>query len=171
MIWLGIFKENIFFVTYGKTPKLKTIVQKLYQHAGYQVPEIKSDEDAVKQLKCLLYQIWLKGVRPILLVMDDVWLESESLVNNFVFRAPNYKILVTSRFAIERFGPPYILEPLGEPDAMELFRHSVSQNQSSSAIPDEVVKQVLLSVLLNYKTKLLTLAFTIYCVKSVRLGE
>lgn len=169
MIWLGKFKDNIFFVTFAETPKLNTIVQKLYQHTGYQMPELQSPKDAVNQFEHLMKHIGKKG--PILLVLHDVWPGSESLVENFVFEIPNYKILVTSRFAIRRFKHLYVLKPLGEPDAIKLFRHSASLNQSSSVIPDDVVKQVLLSVLVNYRTKLLTLAFTICCVKSVMHGE
>ncbi|KAK7263083.1 hypothetical protein RJT34_30667 [Clitoria ternatea] len=133
------FKENIFFVTFAKTPKLNTIVQRLYQHAGYQVPEFQSDEDAVNQLEHLLKQI---GKSPILLVLDDVWPESVSLVDNFVFQIPNYIILVTSRFAIGRFGPPYVLKPLDEANAIELFRREASLDQTTSNVPDEVIKEI-----------------------------
>ncbi|KAJ1436511.1 Powdery mildew resistance protein, RPW8 domain [Sesbania bispinosa] len=136
----GKFKDNIFFVTFAKTPKLNTILQKLFQHTGYQVPEFQSDEDAVNQLEHLLKDIGKKG--PILLVVDDVWPGSESLVDNFVLEIPNYKILVTSRFAIGRFGPPYVLKPLGEADAVNLFHHSASLKQSSTDIPDHVVKEI-----------------------------
>ncbi|XP_061363421.1 probable disease resistance protein At5g66900 [Gastrolobium bilobum] len=134
------FKENIFFVTFGKTPKLNTIVQRLFQHKGYQEPEFQNDEDMVNQLEHLLGQI-VKS--PILIVLDDVWTGSESLVEKFVFQIPNYKILVTSRFAIRRFGPLYVLKPLGDADAINLFHHSASLNQSSSDIPhDDVIKIV-----------------------------
>ncbi|KAK7331131.1 hypothetical protein VNO77_25345 [Canavalia gladiata] len=133
------FKENIFFVTIAKTPKLSTLVSRLFEHNGYKVPGFQSDEDAVNQLEHLLKEI---GKSPILMVLDDVWPETASLVDKFVFQIPNYKILVTSRFAIERFGPPYVLKPLGEADAMNLFRHVASLNQSSSHVSDDVLKQI-----------------------------
>ncbi|KAK7268617.1 hypothetical protein RIF29_21319 [Crotalaria pallida] len=135
----GKFKDKIFFLTFGRIPKLNSIVQKLFQHTGYQVPEPQSDDDAINQLEHLLKEI---GKSPILLVLDDVWPGSESLVENFVFQISGYKILVTSRFSIERFGPPYVLKPLGHNDATKLFRHSASLNQSKSDVPDDVVKKI-----------------------------
>ena len=80
---------------------------------------------------------------PILLVLDDVWHGSESLVDKFEFRLSNYKILVTSKCAIRRFGSPCVLKPLGDADATKLFQHSASLSQSSSDDPDDVVKEVL----------------------------
>ncbi|XP_058766161.1 probable disease resistance protein At5g66900 [Vicia villosa] len=136
----GKFKENIFFITFAKTPKLNAIVQKLFQHTGYQVLDFQSDEDMFNQLEQLMKQIGKNG--PILLVLDDVWLGSESLVDNFVFEIPNYKILVTSRFAIGRFGHPFVLKPLSEANAINLFKHSASLTKSNSDIPDDVVKEI-----------------------------
>lgn len=152
LLWLGKFNENIFFITFAKTPKLNTIVQKLYQHTGYYVPDFQNEEDTFNQLEHLMKQVVKKG--PILLVLDDVWLGSESLVDNFVFEIPNYKILVTSRFAIGRFGHPFVLKPLSEAHAINLFKHSASLTKSTSDVPDDVVKEVISKVLLNYNTKL-----------------
>ncbi|CAI8609216.1 unnamed protein product [Vicia faba] len=136
----GKFKENIFFITFAKAPKLNAIVQKLFQHTGYQAPDFQSDEDMFNQLEQLMKQIVKNG--PILLVLDDVWLGSESLVDNFVFEIANYKILVTSRFAIGRFGHPFVLKPLSEANAINLFKHSASLTKSNSDIPDDVVKEI-----------------------------
>ncbi|CAK8562362.1 unnamed protein product [Lathyrus sativus] len=136
----GKFKDNIFFITFAKTPKLNAIVQKLFQHTGYQVLDFQSDEDMFNQLEQLMKQIVKNG--PILLVLDDVWLGSESLVDKFVFQIPNYKILVTSRFAIGRFGHPFVLKPLSEENAIKLFKHSASLTESNSDIPDNVVKKI-----------------------------
>lgn len=86
----------------------------------------------------------VKQNKPILLILDDVW--SESLLEKFAFRLPDYKILVTSRTAFPRFSSfTYKLKPLSDDDAMELFRHSAGlQDGSSSYIPDEeMVKKVL----------------------------
>ncbi|CAJ2635468.1 unnamed protein product [Trifolium pratense] len=136
----GKFKENIFFITFAKTPKLNAIVRKIYQHTGYEVPEFQSDEDTFNQLEYLMKQIVKKS--PILLVLDDVWLESVSLVDNFVFEIPNYKIMITSRFAIARFGHPFVLKPLSEAHAINLFKHSASLTKTSSDVPDDVVKKI-----------------------------
>lgn len=147
IFWVGKFKENIFFITFAKTPKLNAIVQKLFQHTGYQALDFQSDEDMFNQLEQLMKQIGRNG--PILLVLDDVWLGSESLVDNFVFEIPNYKILVTSRFAIGRFGHPFVLRPLSEENAINLFKHSASLTKSNSDIPDDVVKEVISNFLLS----------------------
>ncbi|XP_020238613.1 probable disease resistance protein At5g66900 [Cajanus cajan] len=136
----GKFKENIFFITFAKSPKLNTIVQRLFQHTGYQTPEFQSDDDMIYQLEHLLKKIVEKS--PILLVLDDVWPKSVSLVDKFVFQIPNYTILVTSRFAIGEFGPPYVLKPLDETNAIKLLRHSASLDESRSDIPDDVVKKI-----------------------------
>ncbi|KAJ1419102.1 P-loop containing nucleoside triphosphate hydrolase [Sesbania bispinosa] len=68
-----------------------------------EVSEFQSDEDATNRLGPLLRQV---GRNPILLVLDDVWPGSEWLVEKFKFNKPDYKILVTSRVAIPRFGNP-----------------------------------------------------------------
>ncbi|RDX65851.1 putative disease resistance protein, partial [Mucuna pruriens] len=134
----GKFKENILFITFSQTPNLKNIVEKLFEHCGYQVPEFLSDEDAIKRLGILLRKI--EG-SPLLLVLDDVWPGSEALVEKFKFQMSNYKILVTSRVSFPKFGTPYILKPLAHEDAMTLFRHHALLEKSSSSIPDEELIQ------------------------------
>ncbi|KAL1333077.1 hypothetical protein HN51_061833 [Arachis hypogaea] len=134
------FNDNIFFVTFGKKPKLSTIVQKLFQHTGYETLEFQSDEEMLNQIENLLNQLVRKN--PILLVLDDVWPGSESLVDKFEFHIKDYKILVTSRVVIGRFGNPIVLKPLGDADAIKLFQHSASLNHSSSDVPDDVVKEI-----------------------------
>ena len=136
---LGKFRENVLFVTFSKRPNLKIIVQTLFEHCGYQVPEFQSDEDAINRLGFLLRQI---GESPILLVLDDVWPGSESLVENFKFQMPDYKILVTSRVAFPRFGPQIHLDPLCYDDAITLFRHFALLNDSSPYITDNLVQKV-----------------------------
>ena len=133
--------DNIFFVHFTKTPNLKVIVRNLLHHNGWQVPEFQSDEEAITQLEHLLIEIRQKY--PILLILDDVWSGSESLLEKFKFHIPDYKILVTSRTAFPRFNCRYNLKPLKEEDAMILFRHSAILSDGSSDIPDEdIVKQV-----------------------------
>ena len=112
------------------------------------MPQLQSDEDTVHQLRNLLKTI---GKSPILLVLDDVWTGSESLVENFVFQMPDYKILVTSRFKIQRFGDPYFLKRLNDEDATELFHHSASLKNSSSDIPNDLVTEVLFTALILYQ--------------------
>ncbi|KAB1199698.1 hypothetical protein CJ030_MR0G015468 [Morella rubra] len=137
----GKYVDNIFFVHFTKTPNLKVIVRNLLHHNGCQVPEFQSDEEAITQLEHLLIEIRQKN--PILLILDDVWSGSESLLEKFKFHIPDYKILVTSRTAFPRFNCRYNLKPLKEEDAMILFRHSAILSDGSSDIPDEdIVKQV-----------------------------
>ncbi|KAG7991166.1 hypothetical protein I3843_02G061700 [Carya illinoinensis] len=136
----GIFKENIFFVPVSKTPNLKIIIQKLLGKDD-RSPVFQSDEDAIDQLEQMLLA---KQNKPILLILDDVWSGSESLLEKFAFPLPNYKILVTSRTAFPRFRFTYKLKPLNDDDAMELFHHSAGlQDGGSSYIPDgEMVKKI-----------------------------
>ncbi|RDY12879.1 putative disease resistance protein, partial [Mucuna pruriens] len=136
----GKFGENILFITFSKSPKLKSIVERLFEHCGYQVPAFQSDEDAVNSLRLLLRQI---GRSSMLLVLDDVWPGSEALVEKFKVQIPDYKILVTSRVAFRRFGTQCILKPLVHEDATTLFRHCALLKESSSSIPDkELIEKV-----------------------------
>ncbi|KAI4327492.1 hypothetical protein L6164_019945 [Bauhinia variegata] len=136
----GKFRENIFFVTFSKSANITTIVQKFFQHITKRVPVIQDGEDALNQLEILLKSI---EKSPILLVLDDVWPESESLVDNFMLsRMSDHKILVTSRFAIKRFGPPHVLKSLGDDDAMKLFRYWASLKENSFDIPDDLAREI-----------------------------
>ncbi|XP_061341829.1 probable disease resistance protein At5g66900 [Gastrolobium bilobum] len=128
----GKFGENIFFVTVSETPNLKTIVQTLFEHCGCRVPQFQSDEDAINRLGLLLR---LVAKNPTLLVLDDV--SSETLVDKFIFQLSDYKILVTSRFAFQRFGTPCQLDPLRHDHAVSLFHHFVQRKGHSSYMPDE----------------------------------
>ncbi|KAG6729337.1 hypothetical protein I3843_01G022000 [Carya illinoinensis] len=132
-------KFEIFFVPVSKTPNLKVIIQKLLSKDDLS-PPFQSDEDAIDQLE----QMLVRQNKPILLILDDVWPGSESLLEKFVFRLPNYKILVTSRTVFPRFSNTYKLKPLNDDDAMKLFCHSAGlQDGSSSYIPDgEMVKKI-----------------------------
>ena len=104
----------------SKTPNLKTIVQTLCQCYGQNFADL-GDDHTVRQLKNLLQGI---GKRPLMLVLDDVWSASESLIDDFqVHELPDYKILVTSRFNFHRFGTSVQLKPLSPEDAVTLFSH------------------------------------------------
>nr|AAN62760.1 disease resistance protein-like protein MsR1 [Medicago sativa] len=130
----GKFMENIIFVTFSKTPMLKTIVERIHEHCGYPVPEFQNDEDAVNRLGLLLKKV--EG-SPLLLVLDDVWPSSESLVEKLQFQISDFKILVTSRVAFPRFSTTCILKPLAHEDAVTLFHHYALMEKNSSDIIDK----------------------------------
>ena len=137
-----MFEGNILFVNVSKTPNVKVIVQNLLNYKNMQPNfQIQSDEDAINQLSQLLNHL---TPNPILLILDDVWLGSESLPEKFKFDLPNYKILVTSRTAFPRFKFTYHLKPLDDVDAMTLFHRSASLHDENSYIPaEEDAKKVL----------------------------
>lgn len=127
--------QNIFFLTFSELPNIEVIVQRLFQHKNWEVPELVDENDAINQLGLLLQKI---GECPILLVLDDVWDRSQSLLDEFVCQLPhNSKILVTSRSDFPKFGPPYNLKPLNHDDAMNLFSHSAILNDGNSYLPDK----------------------------------
>ncbi|KAF8020252.1 hypothetical protein BT93_G0836 [Corymbia citriodora subsp. variegata] len=131
---IGKFKDNIMFVSVSKKPNLTDIVQKMYQRNRFKVPEIKSEGDAVYCLQQLLRKI---GQNPVLLALDDVWKESESIVEKFDFdEIKDYKIVVTSRYEFPGFSPVHRLNPLTHDEAVELFRQCVTVDDRSVAAPD-----------------------------------
>jgi len=147
LVLLGKFMENIIFVTFSKTPMLKTIVERIFEHCGYPVPEFQSDEDAVNKLGLLLKKV--EG-SPILLVLDDVWPSSESLVEKLQFQISDFKILVTSRVAFPRLSTTCILQPLAHEDAVTLFHHYAQMEKNSSDIIDKnLVEKVLVLTFLH----------------------
>ncbi|KAK1433030.1 hypothetical protein QVD17_09934 [Tagetes erecta] len=85
----GIFGDNIFYVTVSRTTSFKTIVQKIFSHHhhAYQF-EFQTDEDAKNQLESMMRQM---GSKRMLLVLDDVWSESQSIIQNLKFPIPGYK--------------------------------------------------------------------------------
>lgn len=97
-----------------------------------------SDEDAVKGFGDLVKII---GESPILLVLDDVWPGSESLIENFKFQIRDYKILVTSRVAFQTVDLQIHLEPLPHEDALTLFLHVALPKDKTSWVPDEYLIQ------------------------------
>ncbi|KAK9902927.1 hypothetical protein M0R45_001440 [Rubus argutus] len=133
------FKDNIFFITVSKTPNLSLIVQELYQRKGSQVPAFQDEITLVKWLQAFLKD---EGQKPLLLVLDDVWSGSESLLEKFQFEVQDYKILVTSRSEFPRFGPPYHLQSLDYDNAMKLFHHSASLGDKSSHIPADLSRKI-----------------------------
>lgn len=125
------------FVKVSKTADLKLIVQNLYQHNSRTAPVLRDEEDARNCLEQLLKDI---GPSPILLVLDDVWDETECLIDKFRFQIPEYKILVTSRFIFKEFGPVYELKKLNHEEAATLFRYHAKLENGSSK--EDLVKEV-----------------------------
>ncbi|KAJ4828381.1 hypothetical protein Tsubulata_017839 [Turnera subulata] len=142
----GKFNGNIFFVNVSKAPNLLVIVEKLFQHMNYKLPIFQSEEEAVDQLEHLLRQL---EPNPILLVLDDVWpgSESEYLLGRLKFDIKDYRIVVTSRSELRRFGTAYKLQTLNFKDAMTLFNQSAFlPDGGNSYIPDpEIVKKIVQS--------------------------
>lgn len=64
-------------------------------------------------------------------MLDDVWSESEYVIENLIFQIPGFKILVTSRFVFRKFDT-YKLKLLSEKDAKDLFCTSAFKD----GIPD-----------------------------------
>ena len=135
------FKDNIFYVIVSKNTNMEGIVRALFNHKGQKyLSDFRSDDDIVYQLEQFLNSI---GPTPILLVLDDVWPESESFLEKFVFRIKDYKILVTSRSVFPRFGSTYKLKPLNYEDSLTLFRSSAFlPNQSQDFADENVVSKV-----------------------------
>ncbi|XP_068345324.1 probable disease resistance protein At5g66900 [Pyrus communis] len=134
------FKDNIFFVTVSKKHKLENIVQDLYQRKGIQVPPFQNEVSTVTLLQRFLKQ---EGQSPILIVLDDVWSGSESLLEKFdQFKTENYKFLVTSRSEFRGYGFPCSLQPLSHDNAMKLFDHSASLGDKSSHIPKDIPEKI-----------------------------
>lgn len=122
-------------------------MQKLLQHKGnLHVPEFRSDEDAAHHLEQFLEEKMKSS--PILLVLDDVWPESDSLLDNLKFQIPNYKVLVTSTSLFPRFGSTYKLKPLNDDDSMTLFRHSAFPDGEAYTQDERLVNEVNISQLI-----------------------
>ncbi|KAJ6740233.1 RESISTANCE PROTEIN ADR1 putative-RELATED [Salix purpurea] len=128
------FKSNIFFLNVPKLRNLTVIVKMIFQHKDRQLPDFQSEEDAVNHLERLLKQI---GPDPVLLVLDDVWPGSESILHKLKFRLENYKILVTSRYEFPSFGSTYKLETLNHADAVTLFQRLALPRDQQSYAPDQ----------------------------------
>ncbi|KAF8034751.1 hypothetical protein BT93_C0917 [Corymbia citriodora subsp. variegata] len=153
----------------GKTTLLKKlcndediqdIVQKMFRHKGVKLCRIETEDDAVRYLQQLLIRI---GQDPVLLVLDDVWIESQSIVEKFVFKKiKHYRIVVTSRYEFPIYCPVHHLNPLTHVEALELFHRSVTVDDTSLDAPDdELLDQIV------KRCKGLPLALTIVA-KSLR---
>lgn len=130
------FKSNIFFVSVPKLRNLMVIVKMIFQHKEIELPDFRSEEDAANHLERLFQQI---GPDPILLVLDDVWPGSQSILEKLKFRIENYKILVTSRYEFPSFGSTYKLKTLNLADAMTLFQKLAFPLDQQSYAPDQEI--------------------------------
>ncbi|KAL3722211.1 hypothetical protein ACJRO7_034562 [Eucalyptus globulus] len=156
----GKFHNNIMFVPVSKRANLIDIVQKMCCHKGFRIPPIETEDDAVRCLQKLLISI---GQDPVLLVLDDVWTNSQSIIEKFVFKKiKHYKIVVTSRYEFPAYRPVHHLNPLTHSEALELFRRSVTVDDTSMDAPDDE----LLDQIVN-RCKGLPLALTVVA-KSLR---
>ncbi|XP_039157804.1 probable disease resistance protein At5g66900 isoform X2 [Eucalyptus grandis] len=127
--------NNIMFVRVSRKPNLIGIVQQMYQHNGFEAPEIEAEDGAFSCLEQLLNRI---GQDPVLLVLDDVWAEWESILKKFVSNGiKDYKIVVTSRYEFPYFRPVHHLKPLTHNEAVKLFRESVAVDDGSMDAPDD----------------------------------
>ncbi|MFS7891077.1 putative powdery mildew resistance protein, RPW8 [Helianthus anomalus] len=137
----GIFGDNIFYITVSRTTSLKTIVQKLFtHHLNVNNPEFRTDEEAKNALEKMMRQM---GSQKILLVLDDVWAESESLIEELKFPIPGYTILVTSRFQFSGIGSTYELSLLNDEDARTLLCHSAFPCDGNQIdVPDDLVSKM-----------------------------
>ncbi|KAM0000746.1 putative powdery mildew resistance protein, RPW8 [Helianthus debilis subsp. tardiflorus] len=137
----GVFRDNIFYVTVSRTTSLKTIVQKLFTHYhNVNNPEFRTDEEAKNALEKMMRQM---GSQKILLVLDDVWSKSESLIHELKFPMPGYTILVTSRFQFSGIGSTYELSLLNDEDARTLLCHSAFPCDGNQIdVPDDLVSKM-----------------------------
>ncbi|RXH94763.1 hypothetical protein DVH24_024447 [Malus domestica] len=126
---------------FRKKPNLEHIVQQLYQCEGSQLPTIRNKEIA---FMCLQNFIKAKVEHPLLLVLDDVWPGSESLLQKLnEIKRPNYKILVTSRFDFPGLdcSYPFHCKVLDNESAMELFRLSLGDSSFPIDLAIKIVQQ------------------------------
>ncbi|CBI23286.3 unnamed protein product, partial [Vitis vinifera] len=134
--------KHILYATVSRPPNLIAIITKLFWDEDERVPKFQNEEDAANQMELKLKKKEESG--DVLLVLDDVWCGSESLLAKFKFRTSKSKVVVTSRNEFPEFGSTYDLELLNDDDAMALFRHSaIPQNGSCNYTPtDRLVKKI-----------------------------
>ena len=100
---------------------------------------------------------WIQTFRkerpnPLLLVLDDIWSGSESILESFQFETSNYKILVTSRSEFPRFSCSYQLKLLDDDNAMTLFYHSASLGDKRSRTLEDLSRKVKLLVFIFFSS-------------------
>ncbi|XP_050369160.1 uncharacterized protein LOC126787285 isoform X2 [Argentina anserina] len=141
------FKGNIFFVTVSKRPNLDYIIHQLYQQMGSEASTFHNNVSEVKWLEQFIREA---GQNPLLLVLDDVWSGSESLLQKLdefieLNKVSNYKLLVTSRTEFPRFGSSYNLMLSNIEDAMDLvpLKWLATRTIANSVVPRMERREVL----------------------------
>ncbi|KAI4386698.1 hypothetical protein MLD38_004608 [Melastoma candidum] len=133
----GKFGGNILFIPISKTPNLVDIVQRMALRAGFGETRIESEAQAVRHLRQLLQTM---GQRPLLIVLDDVWSNSESLPEKFVVSMlSDFKILVTSRFEFLALGNSHRLKPLDDDESIDLFHRMATAEGNRFGDPNKKV--------------------------------
>nr|XP_043634101.1 probable disease resistance protein At5g66900 [Erigeron canadensis] len=137
----GTFGGNILYVTVSRVSSLMIIAQKLFKHYGENDHVFQTEEEAKNQIENLMRR--KMGSDKMLLVLDDVWSESESHIQDLKFQIPGYKILVTSRFLFPRFNSTYQLSLLSHKDAKALLCYNAfPNNRNPSHVPDNLVNEM-----------------------------
>ncbi|KAI3704366.1 hypothetical protein L1987_74584 [Smallanthus sonchifolius] len=135
-----IFGVDILYVTVSRASSVKIIIQNLFEHYGENHHEFQTDEEARNQLENLIKRM---GTNKMLLVLDDMWSESESIIQDLKFQTPGYKILVTSRFLFPRFSSTYELGLLNDEDARTLLCHSAfPSDRIPINVTDDLVNKI-----------------------------
>ncbi|XP_016469732.1 putative disease resistance protein At5g66900 [Nicotiana tabacum] len=130
--------RDILFVTVSEKASIRRIVGEIFETKGYKVTDFASEHGAIGQLENLLRR---NTSQPVLLVLDDVWSESEFVIESFMFQIHGFKILVTSRFVFPKFDT-YKLKLLSEKDAKALFYSSAFKDSIPNVRLDLVHKVV-----------------------------
>ncbi|XP_050382699.1 probable disease resistance protein At5g66900 [Argentina anserina] len=135
----GKFKNNILFITVSQNGNLELVVQRLCGHFGSSVPGFQNEVHVLQ---------WMETLRkekpsPLLLVLDDVWSGSESILESFQCEMSNYKILVTSRSEFPRYSSSYNLKLLEDDNAMKLFYHSTALGDKRSRTLEDLSRKII----------------------------
>ena len=102
---IGKFKNNIVFITVSQNGNLELVVKRLCEYVCSPVPKFRNEVH--------MFQ-WMETFRkerpnPLLLVLDDIWSGSESILESFQSEMPNHKILVISRSEFLKFSSSFQL--------------------------------------------------------------
>nr|XP_011464508.1 PREDICTED: probable disease resistance protein At5g66900 isoform X1 [Fragaria vesca subsp. vesca] len=117
------------------------VVQELYQELESQESEFPNEDGAFSWLKEFLETFQ----NPLLLILDDVWSESKSLLEKFkeLSIQSSFSILVTSRSSFPSFGSRYPLDALNHKDSLTLLRHSATcPDDKSYDVPEDLQHKI-----------------------------
>nr|ABR17307.1 unknown [Picea sitchensis] len=144
------FQHNILFITVSQLHRnencLFEILETMWDHIiGGHRPHFRSIEDARNQLQNNLKRIAERTYRPTLVVLDDVW--SQSNLKNLLFTAEGYKTIITTRHnsTIPDIDGTrlYDMPVLEGADALSLFCFwAFSQTSIPATAKEDLVKQV-----------------------------